>query len=73
MSKKISFSDRLRLAIEESGISRYQINRDTGISQAILSRFVNGKAGLSTITIDLLYDYLDLELVSKTKPKRKSR
>lgn len=71
MPKQLSFSDQLRLAIKESGVSCYRINRDTGVSQSILSRFMNGKAGLSTINVDRLCECLDLELVPKAKPKRK--
>ncbi len=73
MPKQLSFSDQLRLAIKDSGISCYKINQDVGVSQSILSRFMNGKAGLSTINVDRLCKYLGLELVSKTKPKRKGR
>jgi transcriptional regulator with XRE-family HTH domain len=61
-----AISEQLREAIERSGKSRYRIAQDTGISQAILSRFVNTKCGLSLAYVDVLCEYLGLQL----KPNR---
>lgn len=56
-------------AMEQSGKTRYQIWQDTGISQTILHRIVNG--GTASIeTLDTLCKYLGLELKSK-KEKQK--
>jgi hypothetical protein len=63
-------SDQLREAIVQSDKSRYRIAMDTGISQAILSRFVRTECGLSLAYFDVLADYLGLELAPK-KSKRK--
>jgi hypothetical protein len=65
-------SDQLRAAIEQSDKSRYRIAQDTGISEAILSRFIHTKCGLSLAYIDVLGDYLGLELRHKSD-KAKSR
>ena len=56
-------------AIEQSGKSRYQISRDTGIDQAVLCRIATGSGtgSCSTKTADILCKYLGLEL----KPKRR--
>jgi hypothetical protein len=55
-------------AMEQSGKTRYQIWLDTGISQTILHRIVNG--GTASIeTLDILCKYLGLEL----QPKKKRR
>lgn len=70
MSKLKPFSDQLRAALDECGQSRYQVSRQTGISQPALSRFVNGERGLSLATIDALCEYLELELVSRRKPTK---
>jgi len=56
------FSERLRRFIVERGESLAQIGRATGISHAALSRFLRGKRGLSTRTLDRLCEYLGLEL-----------
>jgi len=53
-------------AMEKSGKTRYQIWKDTSISQTILQRIVRG--GTASIeTLDTLCEYLGLELNSKKK------
>ena len=56
-------TDVLRIAIEESGVSRYQIAKDTGILQGSLSRFVRGETSLRLDKADRLAAYLGLRLV----------
>ena len=53
-------------AIKESGKSRYQIYKDTGIDQSVLHKIVNG-GGCSVQTLEILCKYLGLELVRKRK------
>ena len=60
-----SVSDALRRAIAGAAVSRYRIARDTGVEQSALSRFVKGRRSLDLTTVDLLADYLDLELVKR--------
>jgi len=56
-------------AIEKSGKTRYQIWRDTGVSQTILHRIVNdGTASIETL--DILCKYLGLELIDKRQKKK---
>jgi hypothetical protein len=62
-----SFSDQLRCAVLDSHVTRYKIAQDTGISQAHLSRFVRGQAGLSMDHTDTLMDYLGLAICRKGK------
>ena len=71
MSKKPKFSEQLRRAIKTASVTRYRIAVDTGISEAVLSRFVNSKVGLSMETVDLLCGYLGLKLVPENKPEKK--
>jgi transcriptional regulator with XRE-family HTH domain len=72
--KRIPFSDQLRQAIDGCGKSRYEISQETGIDQATLSRFMNDKGGLSMPVLDLLTDYLGLNITTASKPrKRKGR
>ena len=72
MTKKQTkrFSDEIRFAIENCGKTRYQIAKETGIDAATLCRFVQGKMGLTTKTLDKLTEYLGLRIVAD-KPKSK--
>ncbi len=63
----ISFSEVLRRAILKSKLSRYEMWKETGIDQAVLSRFIHGKKGLSMESIDKLVDLLGLELRPRTR------
>ncbi len=63
------FTDQLMRAIRESGVSRYSISVRTGIDQAVLTRFMQGKSGLSVDSIDKLMDVLDLEIRPRLKRK----
>lgn len=56
--KRLTFSDELRRAIEGCGKTRYEISKETGIDQAILSRFMHGKGGLSMPNLDTLAELL---------------
>jgi plasmid maintenance system antidote protein VapI len=70
----MSMSDQVRKALLDSGISRYRVHKDLGISQAQLSRFVNEKGGMSMELIDQLADYLNLEVRAKdSRPATKKR
>lgn len=63
--RKDKMSDRMRAAIEECGASRYQIAKETGISQSSLSRFVASGRGLSVEALDKLFAYLDLDVTPR--------
>ena len=60
--------ENIAKAIEDSGKSRYQISKDTGIDNAVLFRIVSG-GSCSVETADILCKYLGLEL----KPRKKRR
>lgn len=65
---------QLAKAIEKSGKSRYQISKETGIDQAVLCRIATGSGtgSCSSKTLDILCEYLGLELVEK-KGKQKTK
>ena len=63
------FSESLRRAIREGGMTRYAISVRTGIDQAALSRFMKGERGLSLGAIEKLMDVLGLEI----RPRRKRK
>ncbi len=60
--KRLSFADQLRIEIEQCGKSRYQISKETGIGQEVLSRFMAGKKGLSMDSIERLFENLRLKI-----------
>jgi transcriptional regulator with XRE-family HTH domain len=65
------FSDQLRGEINQSGLSHYAICQATGINKAALSRFMNGKMGLSLESIDKIVAVLSLKLVAESSRKTK--
>ena len=60
-------TDQIRQAIDDSGVSRYRIAQDTGIDESALSKFYNGLRGINTTTLDILGEYLGLEIVTRKK------
>ena len=71
--KKTSLTDQLRQLIESAEISRYELWRQTGIDQAVLSKFVNHKGGLSMESLDKIGELLDLQITKRPKPAAKRR
>ena len=65
--RRMKLSDQVRHAIETCGQTRYAIAKATGISEATLSRFVSGDRGLPMKTLDLLADYLDLNITPQNR------
>ena len=61
--KKLTFTDEVRWAVENTLLTRYEISKRTGIGQSALSRFMRGQRGLSTRTLDKLATLLDLGVV----------
>lgn len=68
-------SEQLREAIEHCGKTRYRISKETGIAEAVLSRFVNRQAGMGWGSIDKLCECIGARLVldapSTEQKKRK--
>lgn len=63
--QKLSMADVLKTAIEESGLTRYRIAKDTGIPETSLMRFMRGETSLRLDKADVLAAYLGLELVNR--------
>lgn len=57
-------SAQIRRCILESGITRYRISKETGVSEGSLSQFVNGHRGLSVEAMDLIGVFLGLSVVA---------
>jgi transcriptional regulator with XRE-family HTH domain len=62
---KPMMTDVLKAAIQESGVSRYRIAKDTGILETSLSRFMAGETSLRLDKADVLAEYLGLDLVKR--------
>ena len=60
-NKKLS--DEIRDAVDASGMSRYAIAKALGVAESTMSRFMNGKGGLSMEYIDRLAALLGLHVV----------
>jgi transcriptional regulator with XRE-family HTH domain len=73
----VTFTDQIRFAIQDSGVSRYALSKRTGVTQAALCRFMKRQTGLTTDTLDRLAGELDLRVVSDAlyaaTPRRASR
>ena len=69
---KLLFSDQLKLAIDNCGMSRYELCKQSGTDNATLSRFMSGRHMLSMATVDSLVACLDVEL-RPIKPQREGR
>lgn len=65
-------TDQLRRAIDDSGLTRYRISKETGISESTLAQFYNGHRGLSMDALNVLVEFLQLELVKRRKPIKKA-
>jgi hypothetical protein len=59
-------SDALRAAIQSSGKSIYQIGKDAGVSQIIVSRFLSGERDIRLATADRLARALGIMVAEKT-------
>jgi hypothetical protein len=66
-----SFTDELRSAVEESGLTRYAIWQATGIDQGSLCKFMQGERGLGLDSVDKLADLLGLHVVRDSGQRKK--
>ena len=75
MAKKRSnsLSDQLRQAIDDSGLTRYRIAKETGISESALAQFYNGHRGLSMEALNALGECLQLTINLGRKPDSKGK
>ncbi len=60
--------DQLRNVIRDSGESEYRIAQATGVSASVLSRFVNGKRGITLEVAAKICEYLNLHLEQRNGP-----
>ena len=60
-----TLTKQLRWYLKNCGVSTYRLERETGIHNSALSRFLRGERGLSTESMDTMGKYLKLGLVCK--------
>jgi transcriptional regulator with XRE-family HTH domain len=66
-------TDQLRQAIDDCGLTRYEIAKQTGIDESALAKFYNGHRGLSMEALNALGKYLELKITLGRKPDRKGK
>jgi len=73
MAKKRTnlLTDQLRQAIDDSGLTRYEIAKQTGIDESALAKFYNGHRGLSMEALNALGEFLQLKITLGRKPAKK--
>ena len=71
--RTILLTDQLRQAIDDSGLTRYQIAKATGIDESALAKFYNGHRGLSMDALNALGEFLQLTIALGRKPDRKGK
>ena len=72
-TKNKKLTDQLRQAIDDSGMTRYRIAQETGISEATLSKFYLGQRGLSMEALNALGECLQLTIHLGRKPDQKGK
>ena len=74
MSKKLpTVTDQLKRAIDDSGLTRYRIAKETGLSEATLSKFYLGQRGLSMKALNALGKCLQLTVNLGRRPDKKGK
>ena len=67
----MDIASTLRNVVKQRQLSVYQIAKNTGLNQSGLNQFFNGtKDGLRLFTIQVLFDYLGLEVRQKKEKRR---
>ncbi len=54
-----TISEQLRRFIKDSGLSTYQLERETGVHNSMLSRFLRDERGLRIEAVDALCQHLE--------------
>jgi len=66
-------TDQLRQAIDDCGLTRYEIAKQTGIDESALAKFFNGHRGLSMEALNALGEFLQLTINLGRKPEKKGK
>ena len=63
----------VNMAIDDSGLTRYQIAQETGIDESALAKFYNGHRGLSMEALNALGVCLQLKITLGRTPGKKGK
>jgi DNA transposition AAA+ family ATPase len=63
-----TLTEQLRQAIDDSGLTRYQIAKETGIDESALAKFYNGHRGLGMDALNALGECLRLKITMGRRP-----
>lgn len=63
----------MRQVIDDSGLTRYEIAKETGIDESALAKFYNGRRGLSMEALNALGEFLQLKIILGRKPETKGK
>jgi transcriptional regulator with XRE-family HTH domain len=66
-------TDQLRQAIDDCGLTRYEIAKQTGIDESALAKFYNGHRGLSMEALNALGEFLKLKIILGRTPGKKGQ
>lgn len=66
-------TDQLRQAVDDCGLTRYQIAKETGIDESALAKFYNGHRGLSMEALNALGECLQLTINLGRKANTKGK
>ena len=69
----MTVSEALRRGIRDSGLSAYALGKLADVDPHQISRFLDGRRGLTANTIDRLAEALGLRLVTAPRPKGRPR
>jgi len=64
-TKRVKLSEQIRRAVLASGVSRYRLCKQIGLSQSTMSRFMSRQGGLGMEMLDKLADVLDINIAKK--------
>ena len=75
MAKKRTnlLTDQLRQAIDDCGLTRYEIAKQTVIDESALAKFYNGHRGLSMEALNALGEFLQLTITLGRRPETKGK
>ena len=64
---KDGLNEKLRTLIETCGLSRYEIAKISGVSEAMLSRYVRRLRALNTVSAERIIDALEMEVIFRKR------
>lgn len=64
---KNGLNEKLRTLIETCGLSRYEIAKLSGVSEAMLSRYVRRMRALNTVSAERILEALKMEIIIRKR------